>query len=152
MSNQRVWTNLTFGNVQLFPKSLTPLQRFWGGDRVGDYCMARLIEVSKDIPGLRLEEATRRSSTSDGYDWFWSPTFDTRDGRVMVAFPWCQDFRKNDGTSTDRHITIYAAGNPTAREIDKIISKLNRELRAYERRSVQKPKTTIENGSLVYAG
>lgn len=143
MSNRKMRSSATFSDAQLFPDSLAPLQRFWGGKRTVNFSLPNLNEIGKDLPGFRCMEATTREKTKDGYVWFWSPTFDTRDGKVMVAFPWCQDFDKRGGTSTDRHISIFTAGNPTAEEVDEIISKLLQTLTDYEKKRTQELKVEV---------
>lgn len=81
-----------------------------------------LVSIAGKIPGFRKMERPR---TSDDYWWFWSMNFETSKTKIAILFPWSQDFRREDGTSSDHHIALYTNGkNESDDDIERIVKQI----------------------------
>jgi hypothetical protein len=102
-----------------------------GIDRLNDAFEARRA-AQQDLNGAVLERVGTkvfgfsrmfRPTTADDYTWFWALEFARGDGRIIVCFPWAQDWNKRDGSQADRSIAVYARG-ASGEEIDRLLGDL----------------------------
>ncbi len=74
--------------------------------------------------------------TSDGYGWFSARRFSCQRGKIVILFPWAQDWEKQDGSQFDRSIAVYTKGVVTREDVTATISDLafvlSREFKARE--------------------
>lgn len=81
-----------------------------------------LQRVGNTIKGYK---GISRPTTSDGYCWFWAikfrlPIFK----RILVAFPWSQDWDKEDGLQLDRSIAFHTSNDVSTKDINALFDKL----------------------------
>ncbi|HEY4497012.1 MAG TPA: hypothetical protein VI432_02590 [Candidatus Paceibacterota bacterium] len=65
-----------------------------------------------------------RPTTNDGYAWFWGIQILNRSGAIAILFPWCQDWKKNDRTQSDRHIAVYTRGSIGEKKVRRLLYRL----------------------------
>lgn len=107
-------------NPPVFPQWIEELNRLVNG--------FVLQKVGGSINGF-LEKT--RPRTSDGYGWFWGLKFSLGLGkRVLVAFPWSQDWERTDGLELDRSIAVYVTRDVIPEELNSLLAKLIDALRA----------------------
>ncbi|MFA6895939.1 MAG: hypothetical protein WC242_01855 [Candidatus Paceibacterota bacterium] len=69
-----------------------------------------------------------RPCTSDDYMWFWGAEFEVGAGKLMLLFPWSQDWDKKDGSQMDRSIGIYTKGDVDDDALSTVLVQIIRVL------------------------
>ena len=105
-----------------FPDYIRKLQEAFYGKRSFSFNGSNLDIFGLGVPGF--VGTKRLKTTGDGYCWFWSMHFKTRTGKVIILFPWGQDFEGSDGTSADRHIALHTDGECTDADIRTIVAQI----------------------------
>lgn len=67
-----------------------------------------------------LVSSTNLVQTSDGYHWCFGLVFDLAAGKVLVLFPWSQDWKEKSRVRLDRSIAFYTVGKVPPEEIENI--------------------------------
>jgi len=115
MSMQRHQASLPGHNGPYFPETLDRLVR------VLEECQpnGQVLELAaQTVDGFLGTEFT---TTSDGYSWFAGLRFTVSKphssgqpkeaGQIVILIPWSQDYARQDGTSADRSIAVYATND-----------------------------------------
>jgi hypothetical protein len=127
MSNeQKKFANKTGWTGPLFPREISPLHSAYA--KLSPSCSGLFL----DQVGKSIDEYSgiERAETNDEYSWFWSLNFQTRCGTtVAVHFPWAQDWKKCDGTITDRSIAVYTRDSAINAETSRILQQLTEALK-----------------------
>ncbi|MFA6436838.1 MAG: hypothetical protein WC242_01815 [Candidatus Paceibacterota bacterium] len=69
-----------------------------------------------------------RIATSDGYKWFWAANFKIGAGKLVLLFPWSQDWKKKDRSQMDRSIGIYTEGEVDDDALNTVLVQIIRAL------------------------
>jgi hypothetical protein len=118
MSNRQVETAKLVGwEGPIFPPAAQRLHNAWSlKNRTG----SEVRTLSEKVPGFT--GGLRRDRTTDGYGWFWSLEFAFHaGGQMKILLPWAQDWSRQDGTLSDRHLAVYTKGSPSLAEIESVI-------------------------------
>ena len=109
-----------------FPKNIRQLATAYDVGTVNGQC---LEEIGNKIPWF--SERSREEST-DGYTWFWLLDFALERGQsVRVAFPWAQDFDREDNSQLDRSPAVYTGGSVSGDQMNAILEQLIRHLKSH---------------------
>jgi len=94
----------------------------------------KIQEETQTSTGHELEQAAKRitgyvrqtrPTTSDGYFWFWALHFRGGvGGKIIVLFPWSQDWDASDGSQNDRSQAIHTKGKVSESDVDALLQEL----------------------------
>lgn len=117
MSRKRISTSLEGWKGPFFPDhAIEELNTLFDKTRIG----AELLEKASLTIQRSIKKDVNVVTTSDRYEWFIALYFKAGTGEVVILFPWKNDTEKEDGTSLDRSIAIYAKGQALNIEITEI--------------------------------
>jgi len=103
----------------IFPSILKQLRQTYKDTNTNNG--SKLEDIGKKVGGYI--EMTR-PKTSDGYWWFWALHFRRDRGKVVILFPWAQDWDKADGDGGDRSIAVYTKGLVSPKTVKSLIQDL----------------------------
>jgi len=138
MSLKKVETALK-GYKQVFPKGIEELTRaYYDPNMILDGAM--LNEIMRKIEGF-LPPAMHTPVTADGYEWFWGYNFRSGDdnNKIAVLFPWGQDWKKQDNTTSERCIGVYIRGKVEMPAVESLLDKLQEGLVNYKAKRNSNP-------------
>ena len=118
MSSEQVTTALLDGIEPRFPKLIKNFNETFHQKGANGETLRKISSSFKEFVSLG------RSSTSDGYCWFWILTFIIENSTVKIAIPWAQDWEEKNNIRLDRSIAVYADPQVPDIQLEQFISKL----------------------------
>jgi hypothetical protein len=127
MSTKKHYTKLEGHEGPYFPEGIDTLNEAYGDENKFVTTGADLDKMGRSLTGF-VEQ--NRPATEDGYTWFWAQTYSTmdRNGKMIVLFPWSQDWKKRNRTQADRSIAFYKHGEVTIEELSGLAAVLARTI------------------------
>jgi hypothetical protein len=117
MSNRRVPAILD-GYKQFFPDSLNELCNIYHRARIGGLERADVIEIMTTL------DLIETPITQDSYHWDFGLIFGSVNNKVAVLFPNAKEENVRNKTQLDRSIGVYAQGNATRQDAEKVLRNI----------------------------
>jgi hypothetical protein len=118
------WARLRPYNGPFFPEAVNSLRREL--DLAPSVSGEWIKNVAPAVSGF--DGATISPVTSDGYNWFWALFFRRDTGVTVVLIPMSQDWKKRDGTQSDRRIAVHTS-DMTAQAAGEVVDELAKAVR-----------------------
>lgn len=127
MSRARVQEVLEGFDGPFYPENIDDLNDVFASY---NYCGSLLSETGKKIEGFKklLHRQVTLGSNRVGYSWFWGLEFNFGGNKIVVLFPWVQDWNKTDGIQLDRSIAMFVEKSVLYFLPDFLINRMIAEL------------------------